>query len=285
MSLSLHLESPDADSQEQQSPADREESDSKGYKRNKSPNRDDEYGESSRRVDSNRDRSPPEPEIGRRSSSPKAARHPKKARRKDAGFRWKEKRRDDEDGDRERGLTRGYRDHYKPRRCSRSRSRSRDRDGRRSKRRSRSPRRHDSYRNEGEGRKEWNRDRDRERDYDRDRDRDRRREKSDYSSRREDRAPKSNSEKVAAKVAPSAPQQEMILVTVNDRLGTKKQIPCLPNDTIKDFKAVVAMMIGRRPHEILLKRQSERPFKDFLTLQDYGVSNGASLDLEVDTGD
>lgn len=77
----------------------------------------------------------------------------------------------------------------------------------------------------------------------------------------------------------------MILVTVNDRLGTKKQIPCLPSDSIKDFKAVVAMMIGRRPHEILLKRQSERPFKDFLTLQDYGVSNGASLDLEVDTGD
>lgn len=77
----------------------------------------------------------------------------------------------------------------------------------------------------------------------------------------------------------------MILVTVNDRLGTKKQIPCLPTDTVKDFKAVVAMMIGRRPHEILLKRQSERPFKDFLTLQDYGVSNNVQLDLEVDTGD
>lgn len=77
----------------------------------------------------------------------------------------------------------------------------------------------------------------------------------------------------------------MILVTVNDRLGTKKQIPCLPTDTIKDFKTVVAMMIGRRPHEILLKRQSERPFKDFLTLQDYGISNNVQLDLEVDTGD
>ena len=43
-------------------------------------------------------------------------------------------------------------------------------------------------------------------------------------------------------------------------------------------------MIGRRPHEILLKRQSERPFKDQLTLQDYGVSNNVQLDLEVDTG-
>ena len=90
---------------------------------------------------------------------------------------------------------------------------------------------------------------------------------------------------LAYQAQPAAPQQEMILVTVNDRLGTKKQIPCLPSDTVKDFKAVVAMMIGRRPHEILLKRQSERPFKDFLTLQDYGVSNSVQLDLEVDTGD
>ncbi|RMZ76046.1 hypothetical protein DV737_g4993, partial [Chaetothyriales sp. CBS 132003] len=82
-----------------------------------------------------------------------------------------------------------------------------------------------------------------------------------------------------------SPQQAMILVTINDRLGTKKQIPCLPNDTVGDFKKIVAMMIGRQPHEILLKRQGERPFKDMLTLQDYGVSSGVQLDLEVDTGD
>lgn len=51
------------------------------------------------------------------------------------------------------------------------------------------------------------------------------------------------------------------------------------------FKAQVAQRIGRRPHEILLKRQSERPFKDHLTLEDYGIVNGVQLDLEVDTGD
>jgi hypothetical protein len=33
------------------------------------------------------------------------------------------------------------------------------------------------------------------------------------------------------------------------------------------FKAQVAARIGREPHEILLKRQGERPFKDQLTLQ------------------
>lgn len=45
------------------------------------------------------------------------------------------------------------------------------------------------------------------------------------------------------------------------------------------FKAQVAARIGREPHEILLKRQGERPFKDHLTLEDYGISNGVQLDL------
>ena len=45
------------------------------------------------------------------------------------------------------------------------------------------------------------------------------------------------------------------------------------------FKAQVAAQIGREPHEIMLKRQGERPFKDALTLEDYGVSNGVQLDL------
>lgn len=48
---------------------------------------------------------------------------------------------------------------------------------------------------------------------------------------------------------------------------------------IELFKAQVAARIGREPHEILLKRQGERPFKDQLTLEDYGVSNGVQLDL------
>lgn len=43
----------------------------------------------------------------------------------------------------------------------------------------------------------------------------------------------------------------------------------------------MAARIGREPHEILLKRQGERPFKDQLTLEDYGVSNGVQLDLCV----
>lgn len=77
----------------------------------------------------------------------------------------------------------------------------------------------------------------------------------------------------------------MIIVNINDRLGTKAAIPCLASDPVKMFKVMVAARIGRQPHEILIKRQGERPFKDILTLADYGVSNGVQLDLELDTGD
>ena len=89
------------------------------------------------------------------------------------------------------------------------------------------------------------------------------------------------------KSKPTAPQSTgpMIVVKINDRLGTTSKVPCLASDTVGDFKKLIAMRIGRKPHEIMLKRQSERPFKDFLTLADYGVSDGVQLDLELDTGD
>ncbi|KAJ9664024.1 hypothetical protein H2198_000527 [Neophaeococcomyces mojaviensis] len=225
----------------------------------------------------------PVSEDRKRSRSRSRGRGERRPRRKDAGFKWKEKRGDDDDvlddrrKNRDEGLRRGYRDQYVPR--SRSRSRS--------------PRRYDSYKGgrsrEDDRYRPRDRDRDRGRDHDRDRKRDFRHSDRDIKYDGEDRPKRDKREekktKNPATPQPAVPQQEMILVTVNDRLGTKKQIPCLPSDTVKDFKAVVAMMIGRRPHEILLKRQSERPFKDFLTLQDYGVGNNVQLDLEVDTGD
>lgn len=89
----------------------------------------------------------------------------------------------------------------------------------------------------------------------------------------------------AATSKSKVPTGPMILVTVNDRLGTKKEVPCLGSDTIGDFKKLVAMQIGRQPHEIMLKRQSERPLKDYLTLDDYEISSGVQLDLELNTGD
>ena len=100
---------------------------------------------------------------------------------------------------------------------------------------------------------------------------------------RKEKKSKSDKPPAAAPIAQSS--EAMIIVYVNDRLGTKKAVPCFASDSVKDFKTIVASLIGRRPHEILLKRQGERPFKDILTLRDYGVSNNVQLDLEVDTGD
>lgn len=92
-------------------------------------------------------------------------------------------------------------------------------------------------------------------------------------------------EKKEKKAAAPKSSEPMIVVNVNDRLGTKAAIPCFASDRIREFKILVAARVGREPHEILLKRQGERPFKDQLTLEDYGISNGVQLDLEVDTGD
>ena len=77
----------------------------------------------------------------------------------------------------------------------------------------------------------------------------------------------------------------LIRVYISNRLGTKTEIPCSMSDTIGAFKRVAATYLGIKPEAIMLKRQGECAFKDFLTLEDYGVHDGSSLDLEVDTGD
>ncbi|KAK4960796.1 hypothetical protein LTR66_012875 [Elasticomyces elasticus] len=180
-----------------------------------------------------------------------------------SGFRWKDKKHDDGSDTREseKRLERGYRRERSP-----QRDRERDRSPRRASERfrERSPRR----------------DSDRHRDGDRPR----------ATSPRRDapkapRAPREKKEKPAPAPAPTSGGEEMIIVNVNDRLGTKAAIPCFASDPVKAFKVMVAARIGRQPHEIMLKRQGERPFKDMLTLEDYGVSNGVQLDLELDAGD
>ncbi|KAH8820554.1 ubiquitin-related domain-containing protein [Xylogone sp. PMI_703] len=77
--------------------------------------------------------------------------------------------------------------------------------------------------------------------------------------------------------------EPLLIVHVNDRLGSKTAVPCLGSDKIHQLKALVAARIGRPPSSIILRRQGERPFKDQLTLADYGISSGVQLDLEIDT--
>ncbi|KAI9776166.1 MAG: hypothetical protein M1839_000582 [Geoglossum umbratile] len=165
-------------------------------------------------------------------------------------------------------------------------------------------RRREDDRDTGSGRDTWRNDRsnhdvNRRRDvrdgYDREDDRDAgRRRRSSRSPKDKDAATPAAEKRVDKPDKPEKPskqkktavsQEPMIIVHVNDRLGTKAAIPCLASDPVKLFKAQVAARIGREPHEIMLKRQGEKPFKDELTLEDYSVSNGVQLDLEVDTGD
>ncbi|KFH48956.1 Ubiquitin-like modifier-like protein [Hapsidospora chrysogenum ATCC 11550] len=188
------------------------------------------------------------------------------------GFRWKDSRpNDSHDGRRDEGRSGEYRDRYRDRDGDRLRD-DRPRNDRPRNDRPRDDRPRDDRPRDGRWRD------------------DRRRSDRPRSPRRDrlEKKDKDSSEKPRKeKKAPAVPQTglEMIVVNVNDRLGTKAAIPCLPSDTVGQLKLMVAARIGREPGQIMLKRQGLRPFKDFITLEDYGISNGVQLDLEIDTGD
>ena len=221
------------------------------------------------------------PEAGELTRSRSRSRSPRRSetrpkKQKAGSFKWKDKKPRDGERTDDQGngaLKRGYRDRS-PRRDS-YRQRDNDRqDDVRDRPRDRSPRREkqgDSYRpresDGGRGSDQLDRPR------------------SDRLERPVEPEKKEKKEKKPK--APKAPvsSEPMIVVNVNDRLGTKAAIPCLASDSVKAFKAIVAAHIGRQPYEIMIKRQGERPFKDQLTLEDYGVSSGVQLDLEIDTGD
>ncbi|KAF7197804.1 Ubiquitin-like modifier HUB1 [Pseudocercospora fuligena] len=234
---------------------------------------------------------------GERSRSPARDARPKKS--KSSGFKWKEKRSRDEDSNsnsRDSGrLERGYRDRSPRRDSNRDRDSCRRRDDSRERKeddrkRDRSPRRREEDDREGgrDGGDSYRPAKDRSPPK-----------RDDMASKFGDYVPRAKTEDKPAEASKPGEKKKkdkkpkpapvsnepMIVVNVNDRLGTKAAIPCLASDSVKVFKAMVAAHVGRQPHEIMLKRQGERPFKDQLTLEDYGVSNGVQLDLELDTGD
>ena len=86
-----------------------------------------------------------------------------------------------------------------------------------------------------------------------------------------------------AKPSPTMLTTCFMRVTVNNPLGTKHEIVCVPSDTIADFKKLVAHKTGMHHEAISLKRQGQRPLKSFLTLEDCEIGDGSSLDLDVDT--
>ncbi|CAG83630.1 ubiquitin-related domain-containing protein [Yarrowia lipolytica] len=70
----------------------------------------------------------------------------------------------------------------------------------------------------------------------------------------------------------------MIEITCNDRVGKKVRVKCLPEDTIGDFKKLLAAQIGTAPEKIVLKK-GYQTFKDHITLDDYEIHNGSNLEL------
>jgi hypothetical protein len=199
-----------------------------------------------------------------RSRSPR--RSPPRKPKNFSGLKWKNDRRDDRGDDRRRD-DRGPRDR-----------RDYDRDDRRRddhqlSARHGSDRRRDDRHDDRRGNDDRRRD---------DRHPDRRHADSDR-----ERKPRESKDKDKKPSGPAIAStgEAMIIVTVNDRLGTKTQVPCLPSDPVKVLKMMVAAKIGRPVHEIMLKRQGERPFHDQLSLADYSISNGVQIDLELNTGD
>ncbi len=79
--------------------------------------------------------------------------------------------------------------------------------------------------------------------------------------------------------------QGIITVHLNNRLCRRTAIQCFPQDTIRTLKIIASLQLGIRPEAMMLKRQGQRPLKDGLTLGDYEIGNGSSVDLEVHTGD
>ncbi|WVW84110.1 ubiquitin-like protein 5 [Kwoniella bestiolae CBS 10118] len=130
------------------------------------------------------------------------------------------------------------------------------------------------------------RDRDRYRDDERrhrDKDRDDRRERD--GDRRRDKAPPSGPSggpparpPAAAPSAPSAASMRFIEVIANDRMGRKVRVKCLATDTVGDLKKLIAAQTGTTAQKIQLKKWYTN-FKDHVSLQDYEINDGMSLEM------
>ncbi|KAL7421933.1 ubiquitin-like modifier hub1 [Cryptotrichosporon argae] len=70
----------------------------------------------------------------------------------------------------------------------------------------------------------------------------------------------------------------MIEVIANDRMGRKVRIKCLPTDTVGDLKRLIAAQTGTTAGKIQLKKWYTQ-FKDHVSLQDYEINDGMSLEM------
>ena len=70
----------------------------------------------------------------------------------------------------------------------------------------------------------------------------------------------------------------MMEVIVNDRLGAKVRVKCMPDDTVAMLKQLIAAHTGCRADKIRLQK-SHVIFKDAITLEDYEIKEGMMLEM------
>ena len=60
--------------------------------------------------------------------------------------------------------------------------------------------------------------------------------------------------KTAASSVQTTASVVLIRVFVNNRLGTRTEIPCSPSDTVGALRRIAAVYLGTRPEAMMLKR-------------------------------
>lgn len=77
---------------------------------------------------------------------------------------------------------------------------------------------------------------------------------------------------------PKASLNRMMEVIVNDRLGSKVRVKCMPEDSIFNLKQLIAAHTGVRPEKIRLLKQYNI-YKDHISLEDYEIKDGMSIEM------
>ncbi|KAF7362275.1 Aldehyde dehydrogenase [Mycena venus] len=75
-----------------------------------------------------------------------------------------------------------------------------------------------------------------------------------------------------------SPKMALIEVIANDRLGRKVRVKCSPDDTVGDLKKLIAAQTGTDHTKIQLKKWYTI-YKDHITLSDYEIHDGMSLEM------
>ncbi|KAF9443792.1 ubiquitin-like protein [Macrolepiota fuliginosa MF-IS2] len=70
----------------------------------------------------------------------------------------------------------------------------------------------------------------------------------------------------------------LIEVIANDRLGRKVRVKCSPDDTVGDLKKLISAQTGTDHRTIQLKKWYTI-YKDHITLADYEIHDGMSLEM------